>query len=79
MTPLQIDILLHYRCRGVDYREGDFSAPAVRDAIDEFLEFSGMLQESMDDGDKKYELSDRGEFYVSALCDMPLPVWAMPD
>lgn len=38
MSPLQIEILLCYYARCCDYRDGDFSAPAVRTEIDYFRE-----------------------------------------
>lgn len=36
MSPLQIEILMHYYTRSTDYRNGDFAAPAVRESIDYF-------------------------------------------
>jgi len=36
MTPLQLQILIHYAYSAEDYRQGDFSATAVREAIDLF-------------------------------------------
>ncbi|SRR5258708_18365750 len=37
MSPLQIEILLHYNSRVDDYRNGDHNAPAVREAFDWFV------------------------------------------
>lgn len=77
MTPLQIEIMLHYHCCASDYRDGDFSAPAVRDAIDDFRA-RGLLKES---GNKRvYEPTEGVRLYVDALCAVPAPVqrWVIP-
>lgn len=81
MTPLELSILIHYRGHARDFRNGDFNAPAVREAIDWF-KGEAMLLEA-DDGkgaERAYKLTNRGEAFVTALCDMPLPVckWVMP-
>jgi hypothetical protein len=80
VTPLEIGILLHYRGTVGDYRGGDFSAPAVRDAIDRFRDIDGMLAYDNDRRDRTYALTERGEAYVQALMAVPLPVqqWVMP-
>lgn len=79
MTPLKIEILLHYRVSGTDFRDGNFSAPAVREAINWFISESLLKTAVRSDG-RRYALTERGEVYVTALCDMPLPIqtWAMP-
>lgn len=85
MTPLQIDILLWYYTRAVDYRDGDLSAPAVREAIDEFRVSTRLLvaipQGDHSPGDhRSYRLTERGEAYVAALQSLPLPEcrWVVP-
>ena len=84
MTPLQVDILLWYHARRSDYREGDFSAPSVRAAIDEFRDNSDMLAKNphaCEKGDyRTYRLTDRGEAFVKAILELPLPVcrWEIP-
>lgn len=79
MSPLQIEILLHYYCRADDYRRGDFSAPAVRDAITDF-NIRDLLRLSSRAG-SSYELSAGGRLYVDALMDVPLPhkEWVLRD
>lgn len=83
MTPLQIDIVIWYGTRAVDYREGDFSAPAVRSCIDEFRDdlklLEAILSEEREDH-RTYRLTARGEAYLRALTDLPLPVchWVIP-
>jgi hypothetical protein len=37
MTPLEIQIALTYHATANDFRDGDFTAPAVRDTIDRFV------------------------------------------
>lgn len=77
MTPLQIKILLHYWACGDDFRGGDFSAPAVRDAIDHFDSLGLIVR-----GEKVGYTANRAalEPYVRALEAVPLPVqqWVIP-
>lgn len=84
MTPLQIEILLHYHARGSDYRDGDHSAPAVRDALNMFLtedvlRHEGFKPDRFPDGTLKarYALTSRGEAFVEYLqmIPLPLPCW----
>lgn len=79
MTPLEIEILMHYLWSTVDYRNGDFSAPAVRAAIDRFSKIDGMLK--IDDSKRvTYVLTDRARAYLEAVQAVPLPVcvWVIP-
>jgi hypothetical protein len=73
MTPLQIEILLHYWSRAEDYRQGDFSAPAVREAIDWFMH-EGMLERNMSaDRLTSYRTTDRAQAWIRHVTDLPLP------
>lgn len=72
MTPLQIGIMLHYYAMGDDYREADFSAPAVREAID-WLNDEQMIYRTRG-GKPKCRITDKGRAYVDYLCAVPLPV-----
>ena len=82
MSPLQIEMLLHFYGRGDDYRDGDYSAPAVQDALS-YFGHEGLIQRYEPEGDrdaaitKSYELTDRGAAFVVALMRMPLPkqIW----
>ena len=82
MTPLELNILLHYRGCADDFRNGDFSAPAVRSAIDWFRGDAGLLEpiKQEDCQNAAYKLTDKGMFFAEQLCMMPLPVsvWVMP-
>lgn len=79
MSPLAIEILLHYGTRANDYRDGDFSATAVRELIDAFLGPLGLLQSSPM-LHQTYTITERGHAYVDALCAMALPIcrWEIP-
>ena len=88
MTLLEIQILIHYHCYTTDYRDGDFTAPAVRNAIEEFRGNLNLLQsvpEEEHDGTMKllpmYRITERGSAFVEALQKIPLPqqVWIMPE
>lgn len=72
MSPLQVSILIHYHCFPSDYRDGDFSAPAVREAIDWFVSES-MLKHS-DKVDQLYEPTGGCHAYVNKICEVELPV-----
>lgn len=84
MTPLEIEILFHYYTRAGDFREGDFSAPAVRQTIDAFTGELGLLElrENGRCGDypTTYQCTRRAEVYLEHLLDIPLPIqiWTMP-
>ena len=78
MTPLAIEILFHYHTRAVDYRDGDFSAPAVESTIKYFLE-NDLLKFPVKDSTVKYETTERAKVYLEAICSLPLPVYRMPE
>lgn len=79
MTPLDIDILLHYHCSASDYRDGDLTAPAVRDSIAWALH-EGLLECRTDSADATYRTTSRGDALVLAMCRMALPTqqWVIP-
>lgn len=84
MTPLQIDILFWYQGRGTDYRDGDFSAPAVRSEMDAFRGELGLLEAftAASPGDyRSYRLTPRGQAYVDYIQSVPLPMcrWEIPE
>ena len=69
MTPLEINIVLHYYAITTDYRDGDFSAPAVADAIKMFLSSEILTFGTR----RRYDLTQKGETLVAALKAVPLP------
>lgn len=82
MTPLQLEILLHYYASLGDYREGDFSAPAVRKAIDDFKGPLGLLRPAKENTSRGscYVITERGRTFLNHVLELPLPVqtWVMP-
>lgn len=80
-TPLEMQILLHYYYSPEDYRQGDYSAPAVRQAINSFRDELGLIREKSErDGYGLYEITERGRVLVDAALETPLPVqvWVIP-
>jgi hypothetical protein len=75
MTPLQIEIMLHYYARTEDYRFGDFSAPTVKEAIEVFCR-GDMLNftNKADYPNAAYVITEKGRAYVDYLRSVPLPV-----
>lgn len=78
MTPLEIEILLHYHCRANDYLDGDTSASAVGKAITTF-KMEHMLEENLFE-QRKYRLTDRGQFFVDHILALGMPEanWSLP-
>ena len=73
MTPLEIQIALTYHCTMNDFRDGDFSAPAVRESIDWFVEI-GFLKLSQPWITKTlYEPTEKLHVYCKKLCSIGLP------
>lgn len=69
LSALEVDIILWYATRVGDYRCGDFSAPAVRHAIDHFKGDGGILMhdEEKTTGPRTYCLTDRGQRLVEII------------
>ena len=84
MSPLEIEILLHYyQCFPTDFRDGNFCEPAVEDAIERFRDTHNLLEptQSMDVcHEPHYQITERGRVFVEALCNVPLPIkmWVVP-
>lgn len=73
MTPLEISILLHYHVSPTDYRGGDFSAPAVREAIDRFVDSVLLIQtDGRPDASPLYVISPGGRRQAEAFTRVPL-------
>ena len=87
MTLLEIDFVLHVYTTPTNYRDGDYSAPAVRETIDRFLK-EGVIRphekrpdiDASAKYDRYFEITERGEAYVAMLKSVPLPIckWVMP-
>jgi hypothetical protein len=81
MTPLMMEILLHYYYSPEEYRDGDLSAPAVHDSI-QWACCEGLLEPIMKNQyGATFKSTDRCRALVNAWCDMPLPVqvWVIPE
>jgi hypothetical protein len=82
MTPLGLSICLHYHVSSDDFRDGDLSAPAVVDEINQLL-VGGMLGKHAISPPfaNKYYPTPRLRSFIGMLCDTPLPVqvWCHPD
>lgn len=80
-TPLEMQILLHYYYSPEDYKQGDYSAPSVREAINSFRDQHGLIREKLEkDSYGLYEITERGRALVHAALKTPLPVqvWVIP-
>ena len=83
MSPLEIEILLHYYRCPTDYLDGSFYEPAAEDTIERFRDVHNLLEptQSMDVyHGPHYQITERGRVFVEALCNMPLPIktWVVP-
>ena len=75
ITPLHIEIMLHYNIGGSDYRDGDFSASAVREYINQLHEEN--LLEAVPEYQEctlKYFITDKGLVWIDCLCKTPMPI-----
>ncbi|MEE9532715.1 MAG: hypothetical protein V3W52_17185 [Syntrophobacteria bacterium] len=71
MTPLQLDILLHYHCRGNDYEQVFDNDTRNEQAME--LADAGLL--TLDKSDTPlFAITDKGNFYIKHLLNIPLPV-----
>jgi hypothetical protein len=82
ITPLAIEILLHYNACPGDYRDGDFSAPAVEELMTWFVS-EGLLIPLSPRGSRyggSYQIAPRGRALVEGWCSVPLPEneWRIP-
>lgn len=78
MSPLEIEILLHYHTTPGDYPRQD--APATKEAIAKFISHGILLDIPNDDA--KYQVNRAAStVYVKAICDVHLPIniWVIPD
>jgi hypothetical protein len=73
MTPLELTMALHYYYSTTDFRDGDFSAPAVRDAIEKFKKDNLITANSDNSKDSIYVATERLDVFVEKLCETPLP------
>ena len=76
MTPLEIEILLHYYCTPGDFEPERLDAPGVKAAIDRFI-WAGLLvdqRDSVPPGESLYTANREAlNVYIEALKAVPLP------
>jgi hypothetical protein len=79
MSPLEVQIMLHYRCIAEDFR--DLNAPAIKDAIMNFLHHE-MLAVGSPWPNCTYSVTKKGHAYVEMVCALKVPVavteWHQP-
>lgn len=70
MSPLSIEIVQWYFTRTTDYRDGDFSAPAVGNALN-FLGSVGLIKPT--GSTPRFGITEAGRVYCKALQAVPIP------
>jgi hypothetical protein len=81
MTPLMIQILLHYHSVDGPYAEHN---PGHRDSIAVRDQTAALLRDEMIVSDKQaaagFRVTERGSTWVRAICYVPLPImnWVVP-
>lgn len=77
VTPLYIEIALHYVCCVDDFPRKD--APACNGAIRD-MESRGLIREVLIPGSRQFEPTEGLRMWVNELCKVPFPVnkWVMP-
>lgn len=85
VPPLAIQIMIHYHCYPTQFRDGDFSAPAVNDWLGRLVADDMLEVERSDIGPpsrtlRAYSITERGRVYIQGLCNLPFPEqrWVMP-
>lgn len=70
MTPLELNIILHYYCCTTDFR--DLDLPTISDSVGAFLD-ARLLEIATATVEVKYVITRRGRCFVEALKKVPLP------
>lgn len=77
MSPLGIEIMLHYFCRCCDW---DRPSPASDELLIRLVD-TGMLEHRNASHEQRYEITPRGSAYVEFLKKVPIPtrreVWTV--
>lgn len=71
MSPLAIEIALHYHARAKDYP--DLSPPAQQEIIDLFLANGFLVKANRIAEDVNYKPTTKLHAYCAALCEVPEP------
>lgn len=75
MSPLEIKMMLHFYAIGEPYKGPEAGSEAFNDAVAWFEE-----SDLITDAQHGYQTTERGDAFVRALCETPLPIkkWVMP-
>ena len=84
MTPLEIEILMHYHCRAVDHESALNPPSAQKEAFSNFVKQGYLVdntfggQNCKDDG-MMYSPKEKLHIYCEAICNVPEPkqVWVV--
>ena len=81
MSPLHLQILLHYYAIAEPYaanNPGHANSLAVKAYTQDLIDKNLILADAT--SGSGYRVTERGEFFVSHICSLPLPVsgWRMP-
>lgn len=78
MSPLEVEILIHYYCSALDFR--DLGAPAIKSAINRFIALGLLKHNDGDEGSQYRPVREALEIYIEAICSVPLPErqWVIP-
>jgi len=78
VTPLHLEIVMHYNTRGCDME--NLSAPAVREYIKDLLNTGMLVSVAHEAGSmRSYKTTERGEVWLEHLLRVPFPMqkWVM--
>ena len=78
MTPFELDILLHYYCRGDDHRVVSENPPIWKETRQMFLDENLLRQRSHTERDNSYAITERSKVLIEHILSLPLPKWTMP-
>lgn len=73
ISPIILQMIIHYCVCCDDFREGDLSAPAVRDGL-AILIAEKMLSVNDKQGNPKYRATDKAKYYLNYICQTPFPI-----
>lgn len=76
VTPLYIEIMLHYSFSASEFERAD--APACMEALHDLTE-QGMLRYE-EVGSQRWHITEKGKAWIVALCYVPFPqaTWKIP-
>ena len=72
MTPLQLDILLHYHVRGVEYHKIDSNSTRLDQAL--LLVADNLLNDNLGkDCNTRFSITTKGEAHLHQILNLTLP------